>query len=145
MAEEKKVKARVKFRVPAGKATPAPPVGSALGAHGVNMQEFINPFNDATRDLGNVIVPVQVTIYEDRSMTFTTKTPPVAGLIRDGAGVAKGSGVPHKDKVGVLSQAKLREIAEIKMPDLNANDIDAAMKVVAGTARSMGITIEGQE
>jgi len=145
MAVEKKVKARVKFRVPAGKATPAPPVGSSLGAHGVNMQDFINPFNDQTRDLGNVIVPVQVTIYEDRSMTFTTKTPPVAGMIRDAVGVAKGSGVPHKEKVGELSLVSLREIAEAKMPDLNANDIDAAMKVVAGTARSMGITIEGAE
>lgn len=145
MAEEKKVKARVKFRVPAGKATPAPPVGSMLGAHGVNMQDFINPFNDQTRDLGNVIVPVQVTIYEDRSMTFTTKTPPVAGMIRDAAGVQKGSGVPNKTKVGTLSKAKLQEIAEAKMPDLNANDIEAAMKVVAGTARSMGIEVEGQE
>lgn len=142
MAEEKKVKARVKFRLQAGKATPAPPVGSMLGAHGVNMMDFINPFNEQTRDLGNVTVPVQVTIYEDRSMTFVTKTPPVAGLIRDGAGVPKGSGVPNKTKVGTLSKDKLREIAEVKMPDLNANDIEAAMKVVAGTARSMGIEVE---
>ena len=142
MAQEKKVKARVKFRIPAGKATAAPPVGSMLGAHGVNMMDFINPFNDQTGDLGNIIVPVQVTIYEDRSMTFTTKTPPVAGMIREAAGVQKGSGVPNKTKVGTLSKEKLKEIAEAKMPDLNANDIDAAMKVVVGTARSMGIEVE---
>lgn len=142
MAVAKPVKAKVKFRVPAGKATPAPPVGSSLGAHGVNMMEFINAFNDATRGLGDVIVPVQITIYEDRTFTFVTKTPPAAVLIRQAAGIDKGSGVPHKDKVGKLSRAQVAEIAETKMPDLSANDADAAFKVIAGTARSMGVEVD---
>ncbi|HSH31325.1 MAG TPA: 50S ribosomal protein L11 [Candidatus Saccharimonadales bacterium] len=142
MAAIKPVKAKVKFRVPAGKATPAPPVGSSLGAHGVNMMEFINAFNDATRGLGDVIVPVQITIYEDRTFTFVTKTPPAALLIRQTAGIDKGSGVPHKDKVGKLTKAQVAEIAAVKMPDLSANDAAAAFKVIAGTARSMGVEVE---
>ncbi len=142
MAEAKPVKARIKFRVPAGKATPAPPVGSTLGQHGVNMMDFINPFNEQTKGLGDVIVPVQVTIYEDRSFTFTTKTPPAAGLIKKAAGLEKGSGVPHKDKVGKLTKAQVAEIAAYKMADLSANTPEAAAKIIAGTARSMGIEVE---
>ena len=143
MATTKAVKAKVKFRVPAGKATPAPPVGSTLGQHGVNMMDFINPFNERTKDLGDTLVPVEVTIYEDRSFTFTTKTPPTAGLIRKAAGVEKGSGTPNKTKVATLSRAQVEEIAKVKLPDLNANDLAAASKIVAGTARSMGIDVEG--
>ena len=142
MAEAKKVKGNIKFRVPAGKATPAPPVGSMLGAHGVNMMEFINAFNEQTRSFGDVIVPVKVRIYEDRTFTFTTKTPPAAVLIRKAAGIEKASGVPNKDKVAHLSKDQLREIAEVKLPDMNANDIETGMKIIAGQARSMGITTD---
>jgi large subunit ribosomal protein L11 len=142
MAAPKQIKARIKFRVPAGKATPAPPVGSTLGQHGVNMMDFINPFNEQTRGLGDTLVPVEITVYEDRTFTFITKTTPAADLIRKAAGVAKGSGVPHKDKVGKLTRAQVAEIAEIKMPDLSANDPEAAFKVIAGTARSMGVEVE---
>ena len=143
MATTKAIKAKVKFRVPAGKATPAPPVGSTLGQHGVNMMDFINPFNERTKELGDALVPVEVTIYEDRSFTFTTKTPPTAGLIRKAAGVEKGSGTPNKTKVATLSRVQVEEIATVKLPDLNANDLAAASKIVAGTARSMGIEVEG--
>jgi large subunit ribosomal protein L11 len=142
MAEKKAVKAKIKMRIPAGKATPAPPVGSTLGQHGVNMMDFINPFNDQTRELGDVLVPVEVTIYEDRTFDFKTKTPAVVGMIKKAAGLEKGSGVPHKEKVGKLTKAQVAEIAEAKMPDLSANDPEAAAKIVAGTARSMGIEIE---
>ncbi len=142
MAATKPVKGKVKFRVPAGKATPAPPVGSTLGAHGVNMMEFINAFNEQTKDLGNQIVGVEVTIFEDRSFTFTTKSTPASDLIRQAAGIDKGSGVPNKTKVGKLSKAQVAEIAAKKMPDLNANDAAAAAKIIAGTARSMGIEVE---
>lgn len=138
----KAVKAKIKFRVPAGKATPAPPVGSSLGQHGVNMMDFINPFNEQTKGLGDVIVPVQITVYEDRSFTFTTKTPPTAILIRKAAGIEKASGTPNKTKVGTLTKAQVEEIATTKMPDLNANDLAAAFKIVAGQARSMGIEVE---
>ncbi len=140
---KKKVTAYIKLQVPAGKATPAPPVGPALGPHGVNAPQFVQQFNDRTKDMEpGLLIPVVITVYQDRSYTFITKTPPAAVLIKKALGGIKGSAEPHKDKVGTLPQDKLREIAEIKMPDLNANDIDAAMKVVAGTARSMGVKVE---
>lgn len=139
----KQVKANVKFRLGAGKASPAPPVGSILGSQGVNMMEFVNAFNEQTRDMGNVTLGVSVKIYDDRSFEFTTKGTPMAQLIRDKAGVQKGSGVPHKEKVGKLTAAQVAELAEAKMADLNANDPEAAAKIVAGQARSMGITVEG--
>ncbi len=142
MAQVKKIKGVVKFRLQAGKASPAPPVGSILGAQGVNMMEFVNGFNEQTRDLGDVQLAVKVTIYEDRSFSFATKGEPTANLIRKAAGVSKGSGNSVKEKVASLSKAQVTEIAEQKMSDLNANDPAAAFKVVAGTARSMGITVE---
>lgn len=138
----KKVTAIVKLQIAAGKATPAPPVGSTLGPYGINMMEFIKTYNERTASQVGSIVPVEITIYEDRSFTFVTKTPPAADLIKKALGIEKGSGVPNRDKVGMLTKDQLRSIAEIKMPDLNANDIEAAMKVVAGTARSMGVTVE---
>jgi len=138
----KKVKAVVKLQIPAGKANPAPPVGSALGQHGVAIQDFCMKFNEKTRELGDSIVPVIVTIYEDRSFDFITKTPPAAYLILKALKMQKGSGVPNKQKVGKITKAQLKEIAEVKMPDLTANDIDAAMKIIAGTCRSMGIEVE---
>lgn len=141
MAEAKKIKARLKLIIPAGGATPAPPVGSALGQHGVNMMDFINAFNEQTKDLKGAPTPTVITIYEDKSMTFVTKTTPAATLIKQAAGLDKGSGVPNKDKVGKLNGAQLTEIAEKKMNDLNANDIEAAKKIIAGTARSMGIEV----
>jgi len=141
MAPRKKVTAIVKIAIQAGVATPAPPVGTALGPHGVNIMEFVRAYNAATEAQRGTIIPAEITIYEDRSFTFITKTPPAAELIKKAAGVAKGSGTPNKTRVGTISQAQVREIAEIKMPDLNANDVEAAMKVVAGTARSMGVTV----
>ncbi len=142
MAEVKKVKARLKMVIPGGGATPAPPVGSALGQHGVNMMDFINAFNEQTKDVKGQPVPTKITVYEDKSFTFTTKSTPAATLIKQAAGLQKGSGVPHKEKVGKLTQAQLAQIAETKLPDLSANDIEAAKKVIAGTARSMGIEVE---
>jgi len=142
MATAKPIKAKIKFRVPAGKATPAPPVGSNFGAHGLNMMDFINPFNEQTKDMGDALVGVEVTVYEDRSFDFKVKTPPAAALIRQAAGIDKGSGVPHKDKVGTLTKAQVAEIAAAKMPDLSANDPAAAAKIIAGTARSMGVEVE---
>ncbi len=142
MAEQKPVKANVKFRLTAGKASPAPPVGSILGAQGVNMMEFVNAFNDQTRELGDVQLAVKVTIYEDRSFEFSTKGEPTANLIRKAAGIQKGAGNPLKDKVGTLTRKQVQEIAEQKMPDVSANDPAAAFKVIAGTARSMGVTVE---
>jgi large subunit ribosomal protein L11 len=141
MAVEKKVKSNIKFRVPAGKATPAPPVGSMLGAHGVNMMEFINAFNDQTREMGDQILTVKVAIFEDRTFTFAYKGENMASQIRKAAGVAKGSGVPNKDKVGTLSKSQVHDLAESKIKDMNANSIEAAEKIVAGQARSMGIEI----
>lgn len=138
----KKVAAVVKLQIPAGKATPAPPVGSTLGPYGINMMEFIKSYNEKTASMVGSIVPVEITIYEDRSFTFITKTPPAADLIKKAAGIATGSGQPNKVKVGKLTREQLRAIAETKMPDLNANDIEAAMRIVAGTARSMGVTVE---
>ncbi len=143
MAPKKKIASVIKLQIQAGQATPAPPVGPALGAAGVNMMEFLKAYNDRTADMRGNIVPVEITVYEDRSFTFITKTPPAAELIKKAAGLPKGSAVPHTDKVGKITQAQAREIAETKMPDLNANDIDAAAKIIAGTARSMGITVEG--
>jgi large subunit ribosomal protein L11 len=142
MAEVKKIKANVKFRLQAGKASPAPPVGSILGAQGVNMMEFVNAFNDATKELGDAQLAVKVAIYEDRSFTFTTKGEPTASLIRKAAGIQKGAGNSLKDKVASLSKAQVTEIAEKKLADLNANDPEAAFKVIAGTARSMGVNVE---
>ncbi len=140
---KKKVSALIKLQVPAGKATPAPPVGPALGPHGVSAPQFVQQFNDATKNLEpGLIVPVVITVYQDRSFSFITKTPPAAVLIRRAVGIDKGSGEPNKKKVATLSRDKLREIAETKLPDLNANDIDAAMTIVAGTARSMGVNVE---
>jgi len=139
----KKIKTVIKLQIGAGKANPAPPVGPALGQHGLNIQEFCTKFNDATKDKMGDIIPAEITVYEDRSFSFVLKTPPASDLLRKAAGVAKGAGNPLKDKVGKISEAKLREIAERKMADLNANDVEAAMKIIAGTARSMGIKIEG--
>ncbi|WP_114853732.1 50S ribosomal protein L11 [Brachybacterium sp. YJGR34] len=143
MAPKKKITSVIKLQIQAGQATPAPPVGPALGAAGVNMMEFVKAYNDRTADQRGNIIPVEISVYEDRSFTFITKTPPAAELIKKAAGLQKGSATPHTDKVGTITQAQVREIAETKMPDLNANDIEAAAKIVAGTARSMGITVEG--
>ena len=138
----KKVVASVKLQVPAGQANPTPPVGPALGQHGVNIMEFCRSFNAQTQDRQGLIIPVIITVYADRSFTFILKTPPAAVLLRRAAGVDKGSGVPNRDKVGRVSSKQVREIAELKMPDLNAGSIEAAMQMVIGTARSMGITVE---
>jgi large subunit ribosomal protein L11 len=138
----KKVAGLIKLQIQAGAANPAPPVGPALGQHGVNIMEFCKAYNAATESQRGNVIPVEITVYEDRSFTFITKTPPAAELIKKAAGVKKGSGVPHTDKVGSISLAQCREIAEQKMADLNANDIDAAAKIIAGTARSMGITVK---
>jgi len=132
----------LKLQIPAGQASPAPPVGPALGQHGVNIMDFVKAYNDATASQAGTIVPVEISIFEDRSFTFITKTPPAAVLLRQAARVEKGSPEPNKEKVASVSRAQVKEIAEIKMPDLNANDIDAAMKIVEGTARSMGITVD---
>jgi len=137
----KKIKAIVKLQIPAGKATPAPPVGTALGPHGINIGEFVSRFNEATKTKGDDVIPAEITIFEDRSFDFKLKTPPASDLLRKAAGVEKGSGKNTLSKVGKISKAQLREIAQRKMEDLNANDIEAAEKIVAGTARSMGIDI----
>jgi large subunit ribosomal protein L11 len=139
----KKLMTVLKLQIPAGQASPAPPVGPALGQHGVNIMDFVQAYNNATASQAGTIVPVEISIYEDRSFTFITKTPPAAVLLRQAARLEKGSAEPHKEKVGSVSRDQIREIAEIKMPDLNANDIDGAMKIVEGTARSMGITVDG--
>ncbi|HEX9998642.1 MAG TPA: 50S ribosomal protein L11 [Abditibacterium sp.] len=138
----KKVTGFIKLQLPAGKATPAPPVGPALGQHGVNIMQFVKSYNEMTASQEGTIIPVEITVYQDRSFTFITKTPPAADLIKKAAGIPKGSGNPLKTKVGSFSNAKLREMAELKMQDLNAKDIDGAMKILAGTARSMGIEIK---
>jgi large subunit ribosomal protein L11 len=141
MPPKKKIAALVKVQLPAGQATPAPPVGTALGPHGVNIMEFVKQYNAATEAQRGNIIPVEITIFEDRSFIFITKTPPAPELIKKALGLDKGSAVPHKEKVGRLSREQLRSIAETKMPDLNANDVEAAEKIIAGTARSMGITV----
>ena len=138
----KKVRAIIKLQINGGQATPAPPVGPALGQHGVNIMEFCKAYNAQTQDKVGTVIPVEITVFEDRSFTFILKTPPAAVLIRQAAGIAKGSGSPRKEKVGKISQDQLRQIAEVKLPDLNANDVDAAMNILAGTARSMGVTVE---
>ncbi|WDV45435.1 50S ribosomal protein L11 [Clostridiaceae bacterium M8S5] len=138
----KKVTAVVKLQIPAGKATPAPPVGTALGPHGVNIMGFCKEFNAKTMNQPGMIIPVVLTVYQDRSFTFITKTPPVAVLIKKAIGIESGSGEPNKKKVATISRDKVKEIAETKMPDLNANDIEAAMRMVSGTARSMGVVVE---
>ena len=138
----KKVLANVKLQIRAGQATPAPPVGTALGQHGVNIMEFCKQYNDATQSMNGQVIPVELTIYEDRSFTFVTKQPPAAELIKQAAGVEKGSGVPNREKVARISQAQVREIAEKKMVDLNANDLDNAMRIIEGTARSMGVEVD---
>jgi len=139
----KKVTAIVKLQIPAGKATPAPPVGPALGQHGVNIMEFCKSYNERTAKLAGTIVPVEITVYADRTFTFVTKTPPAAVLLRQAAGLEKGSGEPNKTKVGSVTRKQVREIAERKMPDLNATTVDAAMRMIEGTARSMGIEVVG--
>ena len=143
MPPKKKVVGLIKLQIQAGQATPAPPVGPALGQHGVNIMEFCKAYNAATESQRGNVVPVEITVYEDRSFTFLTKTPPAAKLILKAAGLDKGSGVPHKEKVGSLTRTQVREIAEQKMADLNANDLDAAEKIIAGTARSMGVDVIG--
>ncbi len=137
----KKIKALIKLQIPAGKANPAPPVGPALGQHGLNIAEFCQKFNAATAGKGDDITPVEITVFDDRTYTFILKTPPASALIKKAAGLAKGSAKAHVDKVGKLTQAQLREIAEKKMPDLTANDVQAAMNTIAGTARQMGVQI----
>ena len=137
----KELKSLVKLQIPAGKANPAPPVGPALGQHGVNIMEFCKQFNARTQKDEGSIIPVVITVYKDRTFTFVTRTPPASDLLKKAAGIIKGSGAPHKDKVGVISKAKVREIAKQKMPDLNAASIESAIKSVKGTARSMGIDV----
>jgi large subunit ribosomal protein L11 len=141
--KKKKLTAVIKLQIQAGAATPAPPVGPALGQHGVNIMEFCKAYNAQTESQRGQVVPVEISVYEDRSFTFITKTPPASRLILAAAGIEKGSGEPHKTKVARLTKAQVRAIAETKMPDLNANDLDAAEKIIAGTARQMGITVEG--
>ena len=141
MAPKKKVTGLIKLQIKAGEANPAPPVGPALGQHGVNIMDFCKAYNAATESQRGNVIPVEITVYEDRTFDFVTKTPPAARMILKAAGVEKGSGVPHTNKVANISQDQVREIAQTKMVDLNANDIDAAMKIIEGTARSMGITV----
>ena len=142
---EKKQTGFVKLQIPAGAANPAPPVGPALGAQGVNIMQFCQAFNAQTQDQSGTIIPVEITVYEDKSFTFVCKTPPAAVLIKEKLGIKSGSGIPQLKTVGTLTDAQLTEIAEIKLPDLNANDIAAAKEIIAGTARSMGVRIEGRE
>ncbi len=137
----KKVKAIIKLQIPAGKATPAPPVGPALGQHGVAIMNFVKEYNERTAAQTGNVIPVEITVFEDRSFSFVTKTPPAADLLRKAAGIDKGSGVPNRQKVGRVSEAQIREIAELKLADLNAYDLDQATKMIAGTARSMGIEV----
>ena len=141
MPAKKKIAGLIKLQIQAGAATPAPPVGPALGQHGVNIMDFCKQYNAETESQRGNVIPVEITVYEDRSFTFVTKTPPAARMILKAAGVEKGSGEPHKTKVATITGAQVREIAQTKMADLNANDIDAAAKIIAGTARSMGITV----
>lgn len=137
----KKVTGFIKLQLPAGAATPAPPVGPALGQHGVNIMQFVKQYNEQTAAQSGTVIPVEITVYQDRSFTFILKTPPAAALLKKAAGIDKGSGNPLKEKKGTVTQQQLREMAQLKMPDLNANDIEGAMKILAGTARSMGIEV----
>ena len=138
----KKIIGFIKLQIPAGKANPAPPVGPALGQHGVNIMEFCKAFNAKTQDQMGKIIPVEITVFADRSFTFITKTPPASSLILEAAGIPKGSGEPNKEKVGTITSAQIKEIAEIKMPDLNASDVESAMRMIEGTAKSMGIVVK---
>lgn len=138
----KKIIAKIKLQIPAGQANPAPPVGPALGQHGVNIMEFCRAYNEQTSSQAGMIIPVEITVFADRSFTFITKTPPASDFLRKAAGVEKGSGEPHREKVGRVPRDKVREIAEAKLADLNANDVDAAMRIIEGTARSMGLEID---
>jgi large subunit ribosomal protein L11 len=138
----KKLKTMIKLQITAGKANPAPPIGPALGQHGINIMEFCKQYNAQTQDKGDTVIPVEISIFEDRTFTFILKTPPAAVLIKKAANVEKGSGEPNRNKVGTITKEKVKEIAEMKMPDLNANSIEAAMKIIEGTARNMGITVK---
>ena len=138
----KEISTQIKLQIPAGKANPAPPVGPSLGQHGVNIMEFCKQFNARTQKEGDSVIPVVITVYKDRSFTFVTKTPPASDLLKKAAGIIKGSGAPNKEKVAKLTQAQVRDIAKRKMPDLNAADVEGAVKIIEGTARSMGITIQ---
>jgi large subunit ribosomal protein L11 len=138
----KEITGYIKLQIPAGQANPAPPVGPALGQHGVNIMEFCKAYNAATQDKAGLVIPVVITVYKDRSFSFITKSPPAAVLLKKAAAIAKGSGVPNRDKVGKVTRAQLEEIVETKKDDLNANDMDAAVRIIAGTARSMGIEVE---
>jgi large subunit ribosomal protein L11 len=148
MAEAKKKKkqkqaiAFIKLQIPAGKANPAPPIGPSLGQHGVNIMEFCKAYNEKSKDKGDTVIPVIISVYKDRTFSFILKTPPAAVLLKQAAKVEKGSGVPNKEKVGSVTKEQLREIAKVKMPDLNANDLEAAMRIIEGTARNMGITVK---
>ncbi len=137
----KKIKTIIKLQAPAGKATPAPPIGPALGQHGLNIMEFVNQFNAQTQKLGETVVPVELTVYEDRTFSFVLKSPPAAVLLKKAAGIEKGSGVPNREKVGKVTEAQIEEIAKIKMSDLTANDLEAAKKIIRGTAKNMGIEV----
>jgi large subunit ribosomal protein L11 len=139
---KKELLTKVKLQIKAGAANPAPPIGPALGQHGLNIMEFCKQYNAVTKDKGDMVIPVEISIYKDRSFTFILKTPPAGDLLRKAAGIEKGSGVPNKNKVGKVSRDKIKEIAQIKMADLNANDVEAAMKIIEGSARSMGIVVE---
>ena len=139
----KEITGYIKLQIPAGQANPAPPVGPALGQHGVNIMEFCKAYNAATQDKAGMVIPVVITVYNDRSFSFETKSPPAAVLLKKAAGLAKGSGVPNRDKVGKVTRAQIEEIVETKKDDLNANDLDAAVRIIEGTARSMGIEVEG--
>lgn len=140
--KKKEVLVKIKLQIPAGKANPAPPIGPALGQHGLNIMDFCKQYNAATKDKGEIVVPVEISVYKDRSFSFILKTPPAAELLRKAAGIEKGSGVPNKNKVGSVTKAKIKEIAETKLPDLNAYDLEAASRIIEGTARNMGITVE---
>tara|TARA_Y100000031_G_scaffold11315_1_gene12136 strand:+ start:845 stop:1270 length:426 start_codon:yes stop_codon:yes gene_type:complete len=139
----KKVIGFIKLQIPAGKANPAPPVGPALGQHGVNIMEFCKAFNAKTQEQAGKLIPVEITVFADRSFTFITKTPPAASLLLEALGIQKGSGEPNREKIGIVTNAQLKQIAEIKMPDLNASDVESAVRMIAGTARSMGIVVKG--
>ena len=138
---KKKVKTVIRLQIPAGKATPAPPIGTALGPHGLNIMEFCKAYNERTASMGDTVIPAEITVFEDRTFTFITKTPPAYNLLKKAAGVDKGSAVPNRDKVGTVTRDQVREIAQTKMQDLNAYDIDQAMRIIEGTARSMGLTV----
>lgn len=138
----KKIKTKIKVQAPAGKANPAPPIGPALGQHGVNIMDFVNQFNEKTRDMGDVVVPAEITVYEDRTFDFIIKTPPASDLLKKAAKIEKGSGIPNRDKVGTVTKDQVREIAKKKIQDLNATDLEQAAKIIEGTARSMGIEVK---